>query len=690
MTRYLMAISIGPVQGFIAAARRTRDFWMGSTILSECAKAVARWIVQPAENGPVELTRLVFPSPQDLNDLLPWDFNPERETPLSDFSVPNVVLACIETDIPPADFAAQARQRVIDRWQVFVERTLSYQMRDSEGQRRSVESDLDQEQLKLQKACPEDFFEFFSAWVPLGDEKGYGEARRRVMRLLGGRKSCRSFAPWQGTPGKPKSSLDGARESVLKPAGQRLLPLRVREQEQLDLLGLVKRLDFGNDAIRFPSVSRLAADPFIRGLLASADTRGQLERIRVHCEKLVTLDALRKRQDSSKQPKEDDVVKFSWLRSFPFEGTPLYVNRHQELLLEHPDYSSEEGTPRHERWMGLKGSIEQELKGIVGCLDTVKKACGEPDPYFAVLCADGDRMGAAISTLAKHNAVAQHQAFSAAQTKFADEARKRVNSPYHGAEHVPENERFRGAMVFAGGDDLLAFLPLDQCLDCAAVLHKLFEDCLRERLTRKSLADLEAHGCLPTLSVGVAIGHFLEPLEDLLEYVYQAEHRAKNASDAEIARGQSDRSALAITVCPRSGASFTVRDNWDRGIVERLQGWTDLYRGKALSRKAAYDLREVARNYEKPWKDGAAMQSAIRGHAIQVLERKGGRAASEEKNRKEFDRLIRDPESGRGVKTGKDLAALACELLVGQRIAGAKEQAAGSKNPDETDKEAMK
>ncbi len=43
---YLMAVSIGPVQGFIAAARRTRDFWMASTILSECDKAAARWIVE--------------------------------------------------------------------------------------------------------------------------------------------------------------------------------------------------------------------------------------------------------------------------------------------------------------------------------------------------------------------------------------------------------------------------------------------------------------------------------------------------------------------------------------------------------------------------------------------------------------------------------------------------------------------
>ena len=37
------------------------------------------------------------------------------------------------------------------------------------------------------------------------------------MRLLAGRKNCRDFLPAKGDAGVPKSSLDGQRESVLKP-----------------------------------------------------------------------------------------------------------------------------------------------------------------------------------------------------------------------------------------------------------------------------------------------------------------------------------------------------------------------------------------------------------------------------------------------------------------------------------------
>ena len=39
MTRHLLAVSIGPVQEFIAAARKTRDLWYGSALLSDVARA---------------------------------------------------------------------------------------------------------------------------------------------------------------------------------------------------------------------------------------------------------------------------------------------------------------------------------------------------------------------------------------------------------------------------------------------------------------------------------------------------------------------------------------------------------------------------------------------------------------------------------------------------------------------------
>ena len=69
---------------------------------------------------------------------------------------------------------------------------------------------------------------------------------------------------------------------------------------------------------------------------------------------------------------------------------------------------------------------------------------------------------------------------------FASEAREIVH------EH-------NGVLVYAGGDDVLAFVPVDRSLDCARGLHDTFGQLLQEWG--------EKVGTKITLSVGVAIGH---------------------------------------------------------------------------------------------------------------------------------------------------------------------------------------
>ncbi|MBI2566887.1 MAG: hypothetical protein HYV63_07650 [Candidatus Schekmanbacteria bacterium] len=45
MSEQLLLVTIGPVQDFIASARRCRDLWHGSWLLSELGKAAAAGIV---------------------------------------------------------------------------------------------------------------------------------------------------------------------------------------------------------------------------------------------------------------------------------------------------------------------------------------------------------------------------------------------------------------------------------------------------------------------------------------------------------------------------------------------------------------------------------------------------------------------------------------------------------------------
>lgn len=107
---YLVLVQIGPVQDFIASARRTRDLAFGSWFLSELSRAAAHEIV--AQNG---LSSLIFPAPARKEMLEPKS---------GDFVVPNKIIAVVQQS--PQTLGEQIRQAVMDRLQG----TLASQTRD--------------------------------------------------------------------------------------------------------------------------------------------------------------------------------------------------------------------------------------------------------------------------------------------------------------------------------------------------------------------------------------------------------------------------------------------------------------------------------------------------------------------------------------------------------------------------------
>jgi CRISPR-associated protein Cmr2 len=652
---HLFAISIGPVQGFIAAARRTRDFWMGSAILSEVAKAVARAVVQAdtAEGSPPDLSKLVFPAPTEWDDLAPIAFDADDRELKTRFDVTNVILSVLEAT--PADLQKRA-DALHDVAQEAWRRIARAAATRCAGELRA---DWDA-QLR------DDLIEFYAAWVPLEDgQDGYANSRRAVMRLLGARKACRNFQPWRGEPGLPKSSLDANRETVLlEPDGsaRRRRRLRIKPQEQLDLVGVMKRAEWGHDSIRYPSVSRVAVDPWVRGVVAAGRTNEETARLfqqlRECCEALQNAGVLRRRKSANPKRVENDLDKFPWLTSFPFEGTPLYAARHQEILRELQQEAvgddsaadSEQVVQRH------LAELRQAAKQLADVHPFTN-----PWAYAAVFVADGDRMGATLSEIARlPDGLNKHREFSRRQSEFAVRARGIVNGD------------FSGACFYAGADDILGMVAVDQALACARKLHDLFHQMLGGWTAQWGIA-------APTLSVGMAVGHFMEPLEDLLHHAREAERRAKSPSEAERSRGQKDRNALAIAIHPRGGASCTVRGNWAASdspdsIDARVLTWARLHRERQLPTKAAYDLKLLAGQYERPWKDSASLAEAVRRDAMRVLGRKRpARGDSSDAAKNEVRRLIE------AVATASDLMALADEMIAGQWIGDALDQAVGTR-----------
>lgn len=558
---HLIAIAVGPVQEFIAAARRTRDMWFGSYLLSEISKAVAKSVRN--QGG-----QLIFPHPDtDLNQ------------GIEAVNVANVILAELPNG-EPKTVAARAKQAAQDRWLDFV--------RDAWEQARGAIRE------EIWEAQKNDVIEYYAAWVLHADPTKYPQDRGRLMRLLAGRKNCRDFPPARGRAGVPKSSLDGQRESLLKDPARERWPerfrarLRVREGEQLDVVGLVKRVAEGSRP--YPSVARIAADPWVRG------NRYRLGPVQSACEQLGNQVIRRLNLDPGRGHPH--------FEAFPFEGSAVYPNRFHELI-EEAEISTEYLQPLREALNRLP----------------------QPEPYLAVLVADGDRMGAAISALPSADS---NREFSRALAGFAGDARRIVN------DHS-------GVLIYAGGDDVLAFLPVDRCLDCARELHDYFGRRLAE------------YG-KPTLSVGIGIGHFMENLEDLLDYGRAAEKEAKAP----------DRDGLAVHLRKRGGSPVRVRSPWTDCPDERLARYAELIRLEAISGKLPYDLHRLAELYQDWTADSRAQ--ALRQDVLRVIRDKqprGGRTYMPE-----IETLVNERLTDAG-----SLSRFAEELLVARQIAGAVRQA---------------
>lgn len=622
MSDCLLAIGIGPVQTFIAAARKTRDLWAGSKILSDLAEAAAEYL---EEQG----WELIFPHPSALRS------DEKQEEPIEQSNLPNVILAT-KKDAGVEDAkrdAGEARGKVQVRL-----RELAGQAYEDRGS--VIVEDLWDEQLK------EDLVEFYAAWVAWGDGvREYRIARRDVMRLLAARKATRDFPPAPQYPlvgPKPspydsyeKSSLDGARESVLKPGTKTDQRLLLARGEKLDVVGLTKRFAFGKQ--RYPSVTHLAVDPWIRGLEKCDEGNTCLRDIKLASDKL-------KQRFAALRIDPNHAC----TTRFPFNAQLLLITRHgaikEELGIDEADRA------KYADALEEFTSLEKSVKAATSKF-------GEPWPYVAILAADGDRMGEVLSNLVDQKA---HCEFSKSVFDFAKQCKKIVD----------ENEVHHGALVYAGGDELLALLPVDTCVECAMALKKSF----REMVTLPNGIDAPA----PTISIGIAIGHCLEDLEDLRAAALEALHVAKHGRPTPELEREAKRNALAVAFAPRGGATTIVRGQWveeahEKHLANRLLDWATLFLERGLPAKVAHDLWELSHSYDHWQRDTKEekkrLEEAIRADARLLLKRKIGSEAKEAIKKVE-DELKR-------VQDASSLRDLADELIVAHKISQAMRQANG-------------
>ncbi len=552
MPDYLLALSIGPVQDFIAAARRTRDLWYGSTLLSDVSKAVA---LNLKEQG----ATLIFPHDEADLDLKNQHIN-----------IANQIVTRIHADDAEkvCCIAESAKEAARDYWKEVASCAFN-----KVGGNTLINKEIWNSQIN-------DVLELYAVWVPYapGEKDAYKSARKRLMTLLSARKNTRDFRPGQGFSGKPKSLLDGARESVLpvrelsdeqlgicRDKGIKVVEIinpqsefssnkeKKYRCEPLDVSGVVKRVQ--SEEQKYPSVARVAADPWLRQLkqleelnASKAQDIEQTQKIQKEISDFNTEIEKLKEQGSLSCISE----KICPYEDFPYEGTIVYTERHRDIA--------------QQKGISLPKNNTSPFPELHKSLQNLYQSVREPSPYLAVLYADGDRIGSALEAV---ESLEEHQEFSHSLSEFAKEARNIVEKKHH------------GVCVYAGGDDVLAFLPLDTCLDAASALHTCFEETLK---------NFPVAGKSPTLSVGIAIGHFMEELSQLRQWGKEAEKLAKGK--------ESERDGLAIILHTRGGGDFKLQARWQSAPDQQLQQWIDMFRRGKLPRTLPYDLRQLLDLYE--------------------------------------------------------------------------------------------
>jgi len=505
--RYLLTLSIGPVQDFIAAARRTADLQAGSQLLQQLAMHLAQHI--QGKGG-----TLIFPASAQQPG-------------------PNKVVATIETD-DPAAFAQQLREVAVQwlwqQWQSARERMPNV----------PLDEHLAEEQIKQ-------FLEFYAAWVPLNGD--YAQARHQAERLLAGRKALRDFRQVPCRPGRPKSPLDPSRDTVLKldqglriPEQAQKEPLFLKRTEYLDAVSMLKRLK-GEKGV--PSTSYMAA----QAILPIADQQAVTELKRI----------------ADNAPGAVDI------------GDLMFPTRVQEEV--------EEGEPRLSRYLKDRlTEIDQLRRQILA-----KFGLSECPSYYAILAADGDRMGQLISA---QRDMESHQKLSKALANVAEQMKQVVDG-------------HNGYTIYAGGDDLLAFLPVNQVLSCACELAAAFRKAMEPFRGDSSEAG--------TLSIGVAIVHRMEMLQQSLEWAREAEREAKRW-----------RNAIAVALHTRGGVPMTAVTAFkDDPYLDGWRQWLKAFRA-GLTRGFPYELQYLAREVE----NASLSSESLRAEALRIFDRKTGREGS--------------------------------------------------------------
>lgn len=677
-----LLFALGPVQSFIATARKTQDLWAGSYLLSYLSWQAMKVVAEAW--GP---DSIIFPDlcEQPFVDLwlieekgLQFIHQKPSDEELSSPTLPNRFLAVL-----PANGATRIAQHVVEKVQDAFRKicfTVKQRVEKEAGitpdstwntiWKRQVENFLETYWAVL--PWDEDykrFIETYKAWcepqepwdfaalVEQYEKAGYtpniGTCYSKLYALtergLGSRKATRDFAE-QVEPHfkctmfaelEPVHLAEHTDFGKLREFwNKKMLPQlpTLRSGERLSAIALTKRLASAyyfraskdqsglgwNLETSFPSTSTVATAAFKQRIInALADGDMKLFGLLNQYTKCVRTLLGDDRAESLPLPKVAEAADRAHKKvpNLPWD----FARLDGDWLFEESFSKRDLQRELAERWKDDPSGLEAERKKVLEALGELlefakKSDFRHPSRYYAIIVMDGDNMG---KWLAGEFAPLLEEIIhprvwnglkSDAQWNTLGKTRRPLNPSLHLAvskalrdyslhtvRRIVEEEHL-GKLIYAGGDDVMAFVSLRDLPEVMRQLRAFFTGALKG--DENEIAWIEGSGFARTetgfqltmglkasASMGVAIAHHMQDLGQVL-----------NAARAEEKRAKDDlgRNALSIALMKRSGGHESFGAKWyykqDGALrvdtIECLINWRDAFAKDQVSPKFAYVFRE--------------------------------------------------------------------------------------------------
>jgi CRISPR-associated protein Cmr2 len=543
MSEQYFHFTLGPVQGFVAQARRTRDFWAGSFILS--------WLVTVAMQATIAQGGVIqFPAP-DENFMQCLEGKSTGDKPTQG-SIPNRFKALI-----PAGVAFKPElviQAVQTAWKALADKVWEQDLAHISS---STTKTIWDRQIPA-------FWDMSWVIVKTASDSSALDRRKNWRTYAAsneGGVKCTMMEGWQELSGaesplKPSSTtlenfwselrgIDKNGKPVLNPLDKRDekhkqgLAFDIAANETLCSIAFVKRRfsryfhlvkaefakkdDYKKDwtikgwklSSNVPSISYIATVHWLSQLIDQADPR----LLRDLQEAALSIAGQDERSTIfpvlSQKTLGQKAIDFNKLLSC--DGNVFFLN-----TLENDDLFPNANTKPTQRALKL-AMASANLK--------------EATPFCALLLMDGDLLGKQMSQVEKQPAITQ------SLDKFINgelaQQRKSVKTLV---------EEHNGFLVYAGGDDVLAILPLEDAITCATHLRNHYINCFA------------GSGVTSTISAAIEFIHMNTPLTQVLK-------DAHNLLD-KVAKDEAGRDALAVRVWKRGGLQLEWAQPWEVALIE--------------------------------------------------------------------------------------------------------------------------